>query len=226
MTRAKTKKRLTADEWFERAEQFEFAATALLEEERPGKPFALLGIPHVVCRAFAVEAYLKCLIESDNRAAPWAHNLASLFDQLSSADQKALSAAWKQEYAPRMRAWNKQKVKPKGMGIGRMAVSLRGALQQCGDAFLLFRYGPEKGTAPFMLMNFPLSIRDYIITKTGLRPRFRSLPRNPNTKLVERKNDNLGNVTTGWAILNPKSASLQMHFRRNRNPNPNDGSSN
>jgi hypothetical protein len=73
----KAKDRLTAEEWFERGNQFENSAHALMEGRHP-EAAVTLGIPHVVLRAFGVEAFLKCLIELDGNTAPYDHNLLNL----------------------------------------------------------------------------------------------------------------------------------------------------
>jgi hypothetical protein len=55
--------------------------------------------------------------------------------------------------------------------IKRLPLGLDGILKLSGDAFVLFRYLPAQGVAGFVLMNFPLTIRDYIL---GLKPELRA----------------------------------------------------
>jgi len=219
--RVKTKRRLTAKEWFDRGEEFELAAHALFEGRDFNYWMDRLGNPHVVLRAFGIEAYLKCLIELDLREAPWEHNFLLLFDALSELDRRELTALWQNNEARKLRALNTQK--PKGWPMKRVPVSLRGVLRHCGDAFLLFRYGPEEGTAPFLVMNFPVTLRNYVIGKGGFQPKFR-LTNNPQPNLAEPKHERSGLVIARPAILNPKAVPIDPLFRIYQRTNPNNRS--
>jgi hypothetical protein len=156
----KAKDRLTPEEWCELGNQFEVAAHALMEG-RSQQAAVILGVPHVVLRAFGVEALLKCLIELDGHEAPKDHNLLRLFRKLDPRHRRVLRKRWRKEFGPKVRAWNAQK--GKNSMVRRLPVGLDGILKLSGDAFLLFRYKPAQGVTGFVLMNFPLTIREYIV---------------------------------------------------------------
>ena len=212
-SRLRAKKRLAPDVWFEHGDKFEIAVHALVGGKNNSR-IGPLGLPTVTLRAFAVEAYLKCLIELTGRAAPWKHNFLDLFRELNVKDRQALRAAWRTEYAPKIRAWNK--MKPDAM-LGKLPIGLDRALEACGDAFMLFRYGPEEGVAPFTLMNFPLSIRRHILRlRPDFRPRPDPLDFESKAQSGRRFRSDFSVPATGWSILNPESGPFKavQAFRR------------
>ena len=215
----KAKDRLTAEEWFERANQFEISAHVLLEG-RARELTLTLGIPHVVLRSFGVEAFLKCLIEMDGRRAPWDHNLLKLFKKLTPKDRRVLRELWRAEYGPKMKAWNKQKNK-KSI-VKRLPLGLDGILKLSGDAFVLFRYLPAEGVVGWVLMNFPLTIRDYILElKPELKAKVGNIRLKPEAEFVKAQNQNLDPVAAMLAELNRQAAPFNIKF--NRAADPKDG---
>lgn len=60
-------------------------------EKRPLGPgqFQMLIQPAIVCKAFAIELYLKAIIAIEGGSA-WGHNLSDLFVRLSSTSQLAI----------------------------------------------------------------------------------------------------------------------------------------
>jgi hypothetical protein len=216
MAKIKTKERLTAQEWFDIAERFEYSAHALMVG-KPDSAFGIIGQPHTVLRAFAVEALLKCIIELGGRKPTWEHNFWALFAQTRPCDRHALRQRWRSQYGPAMRGWNKQK----GMPIKRVPVGLDGILKLCGDAFLVIRYLPKEGIMPFLLMNFPLTIRDYVLEVEPTLKRSVNFLK-PESQFVKTQNDNLGSAPGGGPKLNRKLAPFDVSFFDFRASDPKD----
>jgi hypothetical protein len=209
----KPKERLTAQEWFDIGDRTEFAAYTLLAG-KPNEILGLIGHSHIMLRSFAIEAYLKCLVEMDERKPTKIHNLWGVFSQLRPEDRRALRKRWRQDNGPALKALNKQK----GTPFAKVPVGLDGVLKVCGDAFTVVRYLPAEGMMPFLLMNFSLGIREHILaTDPSLRPLVRFL--HPEPKLVKTKDNQRGPVGTGWAVFNRQPAPFDIKVRRSSDAN-------
>jgi hypothetical protein len=208
---ARTKQRLTAKEWLDLAEHFEIASHALLEN-RPPAAVNVLGGPYLTLRSFGIEAYFKCLIELGSRKPTKTHNFSELFEQLRPCDRRVLRERWRAKYGPKMRAWNKQKDTPFKFPVG-----LDGVLKLCGDAFMIVRYHPAEGDGPmpFPLMNFPLTIREYVFElKPEFRPARDILVNEPKARPGAFTGENLGPITAVLAELNRQAAPLGIQLKR------------
>lgn len=161
-------KPLDAQTWFERADRYYWSCCALME--RRHHLYEIIGFPHVVLRAFAAEAYLKCLITLQGKDPIQVHNLLTLFDELELGTKKALAKRWVKECEPSLKKLKKSK-----KTVINFDTSLRGVLNQSGDAFIDFRYVLKGGVARFSIMRFPMFVRDEILT---IKPEF--MPRPPD----------------------------------------------
>jgi hypothetical protein len=152
---ADKKRRPNAREWFGRADEFWLAATM----------FGLKGehgpiIPNVVCRAFASEAYLKCLLTIRQKHFPPEHDLHLLFGLLPLLDKQAIEAPWNVHCLPILRQ-AKANVPP-SINADLIPNTLTQALKAAANAFKDWRYQVE-GPQPFMLNTFAIHVRDVII---------------------------------------------------------------
>jgi hypothetical protein len=166
-------KPLDATTWFERADRFYWSCCALMEGRM--HLVDIVGFPHIVLRAFAAEAYLKCLITLQGNAPTEEHNLLRLFDQLKIDTKKDLTKRWVTECEPNLRKLKKQKVT-----IVNFDTSLRGVLNQSGDAFLNFRYIQPRAEARFSILRFPMFVRAEIL---NLEPSLAPQPPSPLAQL-------------------------------------------
>lgn len=127
------KRRLTAAEWFGRADQF-LAAANYLETERKH-----LMIPNVVLRAFASEAYLKCLLTFRQKQFPPTHDLHLLFSRLPSEDRGQIEKEWNAAMLPML-----QHVSTHTTAEFTVGTTLIQVLKQCAEAFKEWRYEVEQ----------------------------------------------------------------------------------
>ncbi len=161
-------KSLDAGTWFDRADKYYWSCCALIEGRQ--HLYEIVGFPHIVLRAFAAEAYLKCLITLEGGKPEKIHNLLKLFDQLQLATKKALNKRWEKECEPDLKRLKKARVT-----VIKFDTSLRGVLNQSGDAFIDFRYVENGGEARFSILRFPIFVRQEILAR---RPEFE--PKRPN----------------------------------------------
>jgi hypothetical protein len=148
--------RPTAAQWFGRADEF-WAAADLIGARGVKSPV----IPNVVCRSFASEAYLKCLLTIRQKHFPPEHDLELLFRRLPDDDKKAIEEAWNVKCLPTLQKAARnapQKLKDAGL----IPNTLNQALKMAANAFKDWRYNP-RGMMAFMLNTFPLHVRDVII---------------------------------------------------------------
>jgi hypothetical protein len=154
----KDNKPLKASQWFGIADQFIRGASMLAEYiELSGSGAVLL--PDLTSRAFATEAYLKCLLTIRRRKCPNVHNLEMLFGLLPPADQKYNKAKWDVHSLPTLVAAADDPTKPKGFPVVR---DLEGALHVSKDAFIEWRYETSLG-AVWYLLHFPFFVRERIL---------------------------------------------------------------
>jgi len=148
---------LTAAAWLGRADQFWMAAQALIQSPMG---LATFPIPAVTCQAFATEAYLKGLLTLRGAPFPNDHNLLELFKRLPIADRESIEARWNIECLPN--ALKSKANAPAGFNI---PTSLRGALKQSKNAFVLWRYFSEDLNEGiyFGVDLFPVFVRELIL---------------------------------------------------------------
>lgn len=149
-------KSLDAKTWFDRADGFYLAYNTLQSRGQFQQILEVLGGPATVVRAFATEAYLKCLIVLQGTVPVQTHNLLTLFDQLDQATKKELNRRWVNDCEPRVREANAANPD------FTFSTSLRGALTQSSEAFREFRYAPLGRELRFGLLAFPIYVRELI----------------------------------------------------------------
>ncbi len=186
------KRQPSAQEWFEKGDQFYFTALHLMSPDKKDLQ-PIFAIPHITLKAFASEAYFKCLIALECAGfPPRKHDLEKLFDGLHPASRKRIRELWTAECAPKLRVLASQPGKPPDI---KVLTSLRGVLRQSAEAFIEFRYRAQGDTAAFTIMSLPLLVRQRILE---VRPDF-APPNghplawlNPQQEFVEPKDENLG----------------------------------
>lgn len=156
---------MTPDEWFVRADQFWSAGAILAREEHLNDEE--LGFPNVTCRAFAAEAYLKCLLELRGRSFPADHDLRRLFRHLPSEDQAKIEQTWTENSLPGV--VSRARFNPKGTV---KTSTFSQALKQSALAFKHFRYVQARANY-WVLAGFPSDVRNCIL---NLRPEWRNNP--------------------------------------------------
>jgi hypothetical protein len=120
------------------AEQFWRATNTLRTDDWRTAP-----TPPIVCAAFALELYLKCLIAMEGKKPPLSHDLKKLFRRLDAETQNEIRARFKpyeneaEELANR--AYSNQ-------GLARPPGAIFDFVLEAGrDAFEVYRYIHEKG---------------------------------------------------------------------------------
>ena len=161
---APKRKQLTAAEWFGRVDEF-WAASAHL-----GKNVPHLTTPNVVSGAFAMEAYLKCLLTLRKKAFPPDHNLHRLFKLLPIEDRNAIEKVWNEDALPKI--LQAQKTAPKAFA-GHMPKTLNQALKRAREAFKEWRYMTTGGVRYFTVGRFGMHVRDVILQ---IHPEWRADP--------------------------------------------------
>ena len=210
-------KPLPAKTWFERADNFYWACAALMDGRM--HLYEILGFPHIVLRAFAAEAYLKCLIALQGGTHEDTHNLLDLFDKLDLAAKKALNKRWVNECEPTLKRLKKTR-----KTVIKFDTSLRGVLNQSADAFIDFRYIQPGEEARFSIMRFPMFVRGLILEREPSWEPKQPNPLaqlNPESSLAKPKKDDLSPVAVRPAILNPKTAAGKLAAQATRSANPN-----
>jgi hypothetical protein len=149
---AEHKKQLSAPKWFGRADEFMIAAGKLQDNLSP-------AIPIVVCRAFAAEAYLKCLLTVRQKHFPPDHDLKRLFTLLPLADKQYIEESWNRRTLAKM-----PKPGAPGAPVGLVIPkTLQQALKQARHAFKEWRY-TDTGVLHWFVGSFPDDTRRAILT--------------------------------------------------------------
>jgi hypothetical protein len=119
--------------------------------------------PIAVCWSFALEQALKCLLLLEKGAYPTEHHHRKLFDELSSESQQAIEISYNKLVArPQSFIQQIKKHKPD------FDESLDTMLDECGDAFVQYRYVYESKSSSFYGVHEAfLATRERII---GIRP--------------------------------------------------------
>lgn len=146
------KKQLTVAQWFGRGDEF-WASARILE-----KADSQLASPNVVLRAFATEAYLKCLLTLRKKHFPPDHDLKRLFDLLPLDDKNLIEEEWNKYTFPNLS--KAASTAPTGITV---ANSLRQALKLSSSAFKDFRYRAS-GNKYWYLGSFPMQVRHRVFT--------------------------------------------------------------
>lgn len=168
------KRRMGAGEWFGMADQFSAAAHIIVQHSNSaGKHFIF---PQVACRAFAAEAYLKCLLTLRSKHFPPDHNLRTLFRILPAEDRAIIEEWWNAETLPNvLRAGQNPTTFP-------VPSTFEQCLKRSAEAFKEWRYN-TKETRYWWLGGFPNNVRrrildmkpDWVISPPG------PLPDNPKS---------------------------------------------
>lgn len=161
------KKPLKAAQWFGIADQFIRGAQTLGGyHEQTGDGSQVL--PDLTCRAFATEAYLKCLLTIRRRAFPNIHDLKQLFELLLPADQKYIRSEWDEHSLPIILGAANAGF-PRNVPVVR---DFHGALLHSKDAFVEWRYETNLG-ATWYLLHFPFFVRERVLQS---KPKWVSSP--------------------------------------------------
>lgn len=146
--------------WFHRADCFHYTSLFLGQTmtQAPQMQF-VYSYPHITLKAFAAEAYLKCLLMLEGKTAPQTHHLLSLFHKLEPESQKTIKRWWDKESKPSLKKLKKQGPTP---GL-KVPLTLREALDQSATAFVDWRYAGEGSEIAFTIMAFPLFVRRRIL---------------------------------------------------------------
>lgn len=167
-------RRMTPGEWFGIADQFSWTGHLIVSHANTTGHH--LAFPQVVCRAFAAEAYLKCLLALHNKAFPNDHNLRKLFARLPEEDQVAIKEAWSMKTLPNvLRAGERP---PPDVTVPR---TFEQCLKKSAEAFTEWRYN-VRSTRYWWLGSFPDDVRNRVLV---IRPRWRTTP--PGPLPVEQK---------------------------------------
>jgi hypothetical protein len=210
---------LDAQTWFTRANQFEFVALTL--GAPPFNKQVPYAMAHIVLRAFSAELFLKCALTLEGKQPKRIHNLSTLFKALSPKARSAIRKRWNVHSRHKLLKLREMKDRP----AGKVHISLDAVLRECADAFVEWRYLPAEANMKFSLMNFPLCVREHILTvRPEWRPNPDQLAFDPEAEFAEPENDRFGAVTTGAAILNPKAPTVGFDRISIRRANPNNNS--
>jgi hypothetical protein len=142
---------LTVEDWLLLGDQFIEGARRLDRST----PNIQVMHPAVVCRAFASEAYLKCLLTVLQTPFEGDHDLKRLYKLLPDDEKKAIKAGFDARMVQRLRDFKA----PAGFNVPK---SLMGALRQSGEAFVSWRYMKNDYDA-WYLGDFPVHVRDRIV---------------------------------------------------------------
>jgi HEPN domain-containing protein len=194
-------------------------------------------IPMAVNGAFAMELYLKALCTLDLGSTPKGHKLADLFRLLKSTTQ--------QQIEDRFNAWKTAEEMEIDQGeVVSIPVDLRDFLERSTDAFTVFRYAFEPGSAKkgtgYFLGDVTPAVRRVIVDRhpnwkasivmplhrfIPLEPNKHSsptsdltLPSDPHRKLVEPKNHTDYVTCPGWPVVDgqaPLDSGVGMPQRSN-----------
>lgn len=145
---------MTAREWIATADQFWLSSHKFDPPEEFVAPF-------VVCRSFATEAYLKCLLLLRGKQYPNDHDLMRLFKILPHDDRVEIEASWNQSSRPTvLRA---AQTAPAHLN---MPTTLTQALKRSRNAFKEWRY--KTGDITYWYLGFfAIDVRAKIVE---LRP--------------------------------------------------------
>ncbi|MGA2483347.1 MAG: hypothetical protein ABSF92_09530 [Candidatus Acidiferrales bacterium] len=99
-----------------------------------------LMFPWVMCSAFSLELYLKCLILVERGTLEKGHDLADLFSKTTPESQKAIRASYESHKAKMEAMYAAVK------GIPAPKTDFDYVLHISADAFVKFRYAFEQGT--------------------------------------------------------------------------------
>lgn len=155
---------MTAEDWIARADQFWSAGALLAKQEYLGEQ---LFFPNVVCRAFAAEAYLKCLLALRGKSFPGDHNLRNLFRLLPPDDRAVIEDWWTAESLPGV--LSRASFHPPGV---TSPSSFKQALKRSALAFKEFRY-VLGDTFHWSLAAFPEHVRRRILQ---VKPEWEACP--------------------------------------------------
>jgi hypothetical protein len=160
------RRKMVADEWFLRADQFWIAAEWLARQEDVASE--RLIFPNITCRAFASEAYLKCLLTLRGKHFAPDHDLRYLFKLLPLDDKDAIEQSWNEGSLPAVLA--RAPDHPSGVETPR---TLSQALKRSALAFKDFRYRSPSGRGHWFLGNQPLDVRNHVL---ALVPEWKTKP--------------------------------------------------
>jgi len=135
--KSKRQKRIPPQDIYVNALSFYVATMAMSQPEvARGVDKLLLYWPTVVCEAFSLELFLKCLHAVRRRQAPRHHDPAALFHDLSKADRKAIDGYFQEAVKLHFQY-------PLALQHG-LSFDIESVLQRTKDTFVRVRYWHEQ----------------------------------------------------------------------------------
>jgi HEPN domain-containing protein len=131
---------------FVTAEQFRLAAKLMYDlQRREPSMTARIGNASIVCAAFALELYFKCLLRIEKKKIKKGHDLLNIFYMLGRRNKRKIGHYFK-EHSDHMRRHVEKAYEAEG--VPKPTVDLYFALKASRNAFVSIRYLHEIGFLP------------------------------------------------------------------------------